>query len=412
MSKERLLSRFLSYVKIDTEADPFSKTSPSSEKQKDLSRILLAELQKMGIEKVDMTEHGYVYAHIPARGESKAPAICFCAHVDTAPDCSGKDVKPRVFRDYQGEKITYPLDPALELSPVTYPHIAEKKGHTIVTASGDTLLGGDDKAGVAIIMEAAERITNDPSNDHGPIVLLFTTDEEVGRGVDHVEMEKLGARFGYTLDGGPLGSLEDETFSADSATISIKGVSVHPGYAKGIMKNAIKIAGEIVAKLPKNKLCPESTSGREGFVHPTNISGDLESASISFIIRNFDTNKLDEHFKVIEQIANEVVSGYPGASLTIERNEQYRNMKEVLDRYPEVVDHAVEAIHRAGIELKKGSIRGGTDGSRLSFMGLPCPNLFAGEQAIHSKLEWVSLEDMEKSVEVIQHLVAIWHEKS
>lgn len=412
MSKERLLSRFLSYVKIDTEADPFSKTSPSSEKQKDLSRLLLQELLAMGIEQTEMTEHGYIYAHIPARGDSNAPAICFCAHVDTAPDCSGKDVKPRVFKDYQGEKITYPLDPQLELSPDTYPHLAEKIGHTIITASGDTLLGGDDKAGVAIIMEAAERMIKNDSFEHGPVVLLFTTDEEVGRGVDHVDMKKLGARFGYTLDGGPLGSLEDETFSADSATVKIKGVSVHPGYAKGVMKNAIKIAGEIVSRLPKDTLCPEATEGREGFVHPTNISGDLENASISFIIRDFDTKKLDEHFQVIENIAQEVVKGYPGASVSLERNVQYRNMKEILDEYPEVVDNAVEAIHRAGIEIKKGSIRGGTDGSRLSFMGMPCPNLFAGEQAIHSKLEWVSLEDMEKSVEVIHHLLSIWNEKS
>ena len=411
MSKERLLSRFLKYVKIDTEADPFSDTSPSSEKQKDLSRVLASELKAFGVKNVELTEHGYVYAHIPASTNSNAPAICFCAHVDTAPDCSGKDVKPRVFHDYSGEAIKYPLDSSLELSPATYPHIAEKKGHTIITASGDTLLGGDDKAGVAIIMEAIERLVGGDM-DHGPVVALFTTDEEIGKGVDHVDMKKLKAKFGYTLDGGPVGTLEDETFSADSVTIKIKGVSAHPGYAKGVMKSAIKIAGDIITGLPKDHLSPETTSGKEGFIHPTHIQGDLENASITLLLRDFNTAKLDDHFKVLKDITDSVIAKYEGASVKLERTEQYRNMKEILDDHPEVVNYAIEAITQTGLEAKKGSIRGGTDGSRLSFMGLPCPNLFAGEQAIHSKLEWVSLEDMEKAVEMVSNLISIWHKNS
>lgn len=412
MSKERLLDRFLRYVMIDTEADPFSGTVPSSNKQKDLSRLLVDELKDMGIPNVIMTEHGYVYAHIPTKGKSQAPGICFCAHVDTAPDCSGKDVKPRVIENYQGQVIRYPLDNSLELSPDTYPHISEKMGNTIITASGDTLLGGDDKAGVAIIMEAAQRLLENEPSSHGPITLLFTTDEEIGKGVDHVDMELVGAKFGYTLDGGPLGTMEDETFSADSATLRIRGISAHPGYAKGQMKNAIKIAGEILAELPKDHLCPEATEGKEGFIHPTHITGDLETAEISFLLRDFDTKKLDDHFLVLYTIAERIVKRFPGANFSFERKEQYRNMKEVLDLHPEVVDYAMIAMERAGISPKKGSIRGGTDGSRLSFMGLPCPNLFAGEQAIHSKMEWVALEDMEKAVDVLAHLINVWHEKS
>lgn len=411
MSKERLLNRFLEYVQIDTEANPFSRTSPSSEKQKDLSAVLVKQLKDMGLGRVEMTEHGYVYAHVPAQGDSAAPAICFCAHVDTAPDVSGRDVKPRVIREYDGEPILYPLDDKLELSPKTYPHLASKAGHTIITASGDTLLGGDDKAGVAIIMEATQRLLEEQPFDRGEIKLLFTTDEEVGRGVDHVDIEKLGAKYGYTLDGGAVGTLEDETFSADAVEVKIKGVSAHPGYAKGVMKSALKIAAELVNSLPKDRLCPEMTAEKQGFIHPTHISGDIDEAKVSLLLRDFVTEKLDEHFKVLEDIANAVIAGYPGASLELERKTQYRNMKEVLDKHPQVVANAMEAIRRTGLIPLKGSIRGGTDGSRLSFMGLPCPNLFAGEQAIHSKLEWVSLEDMEKAVEMVMELARVWHER-
>lgn len=412
MSELRLLERFLRYVKIDTQSDPSSDSSPTTEKQKNLSRLLVEELINMGVTEAEMTEHGYVYAHIPATGPNPAPPICFCAHVDTAPDCSGKDVVPQIFRNYDGGEIRYPDDPELVLSPAIYPILGDKKEHTIITASGQTLLGGDDKAGVAIIMEAINRLLEDRSFPHGPIKLLFTTDEEVGRGVDHVDIDRLGAKYGYTLDGGPIGTLEDETFSADAMTIYVQGVSAHPGYAKGIMKNAIKIAAEILAALPKDKFCPEATEGRAGFVHPTNISGELGEAEISFLLRDFDTTKLDEHASLLESTAKEVIANYPGASVRFERKEQYRNMKEVLDQHPEVVANAEQAIRRTGLAPEKGSIRGGTDGSRLSFMGLPCPNLFAGEQAIHSRIEWVSLQDMEKSVETVTHLCSVWYEKS
>lgn len=407
-----VLDRFLRYVQIDTQSDASSPTCPSTEKQKDLSRLLVEELKAMGVEDAHLDEKGYVYATIPSNTEKEVPVICFCSHVDTAPDCSGKDVKPIVHKNYQGQDITLPDDTSEVISPNDHPELKNQIGNDIVTASGTTLLGADDKAGVAEIMDAAHHLMSNPDIKHGKIRILFTPDEEIGRGVNEVDMEKLGADFGYTMDGETVGSMEDETFSADGATIEIQGVAVHPGYAKGKMEHAIKIAAEIVARLPKYHLTPETTSGRQGFIHPTGIEGVLEKAKISFIVRDFTEEKLHAHEALLEKIMNEVMMHYPHSSAKLTVKEQYRNMKVVLDKHPEVAQNAYEAIERTGLKPKKSSIRGGTDGSRLSFMGLPCPNIFAGGHSFHSRQEWVAVQDMEKAVETIVHLCMIWEEKA
>lgn len=404
--------RFMRYVQVDTQSDPLSENHPTSAKQKDLSSLLAAELTAMGIPDAHMDEYGYVYATIPSNTSKKVPVICFCAHVDTAPDCSGTHVKPILHKKYDGKDITLPDDTTQILRVKDYPYLSNHIGNDIITASGLTLLGSDDKAGVAEIMDMAHYLVTHPEVKHGAIKILFTPDEEVGLGTAKVDLKKLGADYGYTLDGGDAGSLEDETFSADGVQISVHGVISHPGYAKDKMVNALKIAGEILSALPKNEWSPETTEGKQGFVHPVRTEGIAEKATIDFIIRDFDTKKLNEHEARLKEIATSVVKKYPGASMDFTVKEQYRNMKEILDQNPSVVDYAADAIQRAGLMLKKESIRGGTDGSRLSFMGLPCPNLFAGEQAIHSKLEWIGVKDMNKAVETMVHLAMIWEERS
>lgn len=404
--------RFQRYVQIDTQSDPQSSSAPTTEKQKDLSKILAEELQQMGIADAHMDEWGYVYATIPSTSNKNVPVICFCAHVDTAPDCSGTGVKPILHKNYQGQDIVLPDDKTQVLRLSEYPYLKTQFGNDIITASGTTLLGSDDKAGVAEIMDLANFLMSNKGIKHGEIKILFTPDEEVGRGVANVNMKKLGADFGYTLDGGEVGSLEDETFSADGVQVIIHGVIAHPGYAKDKMINAMKIAGEILAALPKDRLSPESTDGKRGFIHPVRLEGIAEKCTIDFIIRDFETDGLIKKEDYLRTQIEERLRTYPKASFEFHVTEQYRNMKEVLDVKPHVVDYAKEAIARAGIELKMESIRGGTDGSRLSFMGLPCPNLFAGEQAIHSKLEWISVQDMNKAVETMVHLVQVCEEKS
>ena len=404
--------RFLRYVQIDTQSDPQSTSHPTTEKQKELSRILVDELKKMGIKNAEMDEWGYVYATIPSNTDKKVPVICFCAHVDTAPDCSGTNVKPIVHKNYQGQDIVLPDDPTQVLRMSEYPYLQEQIGNDIITASGNTLLGADDKAGVATIMDLANFLVSHKDVKHGEIKLLFTPDEEVGKGTAKIDINKLGADFAYTLDGGDAGSLEDETFSADGVQVIIHGVIAHPGYAKGKMVNAMKIAGEILAALPKDRLSPESTDGKRGFIHPVRIEGMAEKCTIEFIIRDFDTAGLKKKEDYLRTQIEELLRLYPKASFEYVVTEQYRNMKEVLDLHPRVIAYAREAIEKAGLEVKIESIRGGTDGSRLSFMGLPCPNLFAGEQAIHSKLEHVSVQDMNKAVETMVHLVSIWEENS
>jgi tripeptide aminopeptidase len=404
--------RFLRYVQIDTQSDPLSKSNPSTEKQKDLSKILAEELKQLGVADAHMDEWGYVYATIPSNTEKKVPVICFCAHVDTAPDCSGTDVKPIVHTNYQGHDIVLPDDTTQILKTSDYPYLQTQFGNDIITASGKTLLGSDDKAGVAEIMDLANFLMTNKDVKHGEIKILFTPDEEVGRGTEKIDLKKLGADFAYTLDGGNAGSLEDETFSADGVEVMIHGVIAHPGYAKGKMINAMKIAGEILAALPKDRLSPESTEGKRGFIHPVRLAGVAEKCAIDFIIRDFETKGLQKKEDYLRTQIEELMRLYPKATFEYKVTEQYRNMKEILLLHPQVVDHAKEAIKRAGLKLKMESIRGGTDGSRLSFMGLPCPNLFAGEQAIHSKLEFISVQDMNKAVETMVHLVSIWNEKS
>jgi tripeptide aminopeptidase len=404
--------RFMRYVQIDTQSDPLSQSQPTTEKQKNLSILLVEELQSMGIADAHMDEYGYVYATIPANTTKKVPVVCFCAHVDTAPDASGTGVKPILHKNYQGQEITFPDDNTLVLKKDDFPYMERLKGHDIITASGKTLLGSDDKAGVAEIMDAANFWMTHPEIKHGTIRLLFTPDEEVGKGTVKVDLKKLGADFGYTLDGGEAGSLEDETFSADSVQLIINGVITHPGYAKDKMVNALKIAGDVLASLPRAELSPETTHEKQGFIHPIRVDGIAEKATIDFIIRDFVTDGLKKKEDFLLSVVEMVMENYPKASFDFKVTEQYRNMKEILDMHPQVVDYAKEAIARAGLSLKMESIRGGTDGSRLSFMGLPCPNLFAGEQAIHSKLEFISVQDMNKAVETIIHIAEIWEEKS
>lgn len=408
---ESILQRFIRYVKIDTQSDPHSSTVPSTEKQKDLQRLLVKELLEMGINDAHMDNLGYVYATIPSNVDKDVPVICFCSHVDTSSDCSGKNVQPLVHRNYEGQDLVLPDDSSVVIRLSEHPDLQDQIGNDIVTASGTTLLGADNKAGVSAIMQAVQFWAEHPSHPHGTVKILFTPDEEIGRGVDHVDLGKLAARYAYTIDGETLGSIEDETFSADGAVLTIKGISSHPGFAKGKMVNALKILGEIIAKLPK-KLSPEHTEEKEGFIHPTDIKGSVEEAKLSFILRDFDTEMLANHAIVLEKIAQDVVKQYPGATFTLDISEQYRNMKEVLDKHPYVTDVAVKAIEAAGLVVKKQSIRGGTDGSRLSFMGLPCPNIFAGEHAFHGKEEWVSVQDMLKSAEVIIHTARIWTERN
>ncbi len=404
--------RFLRYVQIDTQSDPQSATHPTTEKQKDLSKLLAEELKQIGIADAHMDEWGYVYATIPSTTNKKVPVICFCAHVDTAPDCSGTNVKPLVHKNYQGQDIVLPDDKSQVLRLSEYPYLKTQMGNDIITASGNTLLGSDDKAGVAEIMDLANFLMANKNIKHGEIKILFTPDEEVGKGTAKVDLIKLGADFGYTLDGGEAGSLEDETFSADGVQVIIHGVIAHPGYAKDKMINAMKIAGEILAALPKDRLSPESTDGKRGFIHPVRLEGIAEKCTIDFIIRDFDTEGLVKKEDYLRTQIEERLRTYPKASFEFHVQEQYRNMKEILDANTQVVDFAKEAITMAGLELKMESIRGGTDGSRLSFMGLPCPNLFAGEQGIHSKLEHISVQDMNKAVETMVHLVMVCEEKS
>jgi tripeptide aminopeptidase len=410
--KHTVTERFLRYVVIDTQSDPESPTYPSTEKQKDLGRLLVSELQAMGIGDAHLDPHGYVYATIPATTDKKVPVICFCSHMDTSPDCTGKNVRPQIVKNYRGGDIMLPADPAQVIRAAEHPALSDQIGNDIITTDGTTLLGADNKAGVAEIMDAAHFLVHNPQVKHGTIKILFTPDEEIGRGVDKVDLKKLGADFAYTIDGETAGHIEDETFSADGATITIEGVSTHPGFAKGKMEHAIKIAAAILERLPKTTCSPETTEGKEGFLHPIAISGALEQARVDFIVRDFTEAGLKEKEALLEAIVKEVMKAYPRSTYRMEVRQQYRNMKQVIDRHPEIVDYAAEAIRRAGLTPMKTSIRGGTDGSRLSFMGLPCPNIFAGEHAFHSRLEWVSRQDMEKAVQTIVHLAMIWEERA
>lgn len=407
-----LAERFMKYVKIDTQSDASSPTTPSTSKQKNLGKILVEELLAIGINDAHLDEYGYVYATISATTEKKVPVICFCSHMDTSPDSSGENVKPIVHKNYQGEDLVLPDDKNIVLRLSEHRDLKNQIGNDIITASGLTLLGADDKAGLAEIMEAATYLMQNPQIKHGIIKILFTPDEEIGRGVDKADLKKLGAEFAYTMDGETLGSIEDETFSADGAKLVVNGVSAHPGFAKGKMESAIKILADVISALPKDRLSAESTSQKEGFIHPVGMSGTAEQAEASFILRDFDNDLLKAHGETLDSIVKEVMKAYPKSTYTLTIKEQYRNMKEVLDKYPQIMENGIEALKRAGLNPIIRSIRGGTDGSRLSFMGLPCPNIFTGGHAFHGKQEWVAIQDMVKSVETIVHLAQVWEERA
>lgn len=404
--------RFLRYVQIDTQSDPFSESFPSTAKQKDLGRLLVSELQAMGLDDAVMDDFGYVMATVPSNTEKTVPVICLCAHMDTSPDCSGAGVKPVTHHGYEGGEIVLPDAPDQVLSPENHPALADQVGNDIITASGHTLLGADNKAGIAEIMDAAHYFMTHPECRHGAVRLLFTPDEEIGRGVEKLDMNRLGAEVGYTIDGETVGSLEDENFCADKARINIDGVSTHPGMAKGKLVNALKAASALLGMLPADRLSPETTEGRQGFIHPLYVQGSAEKATIELLLRDFSIEGLQAQAGLLKNALNEVLKRYAGAQGEIEVTPQYRNMKEILERHPQVTTNAEEAIRRAGLQPKRHAIRGGTDGAMLCFKGLPCPNIFAGEHAFHSRQEWVSIQDMEKAVEVIVNLCKIWEEKA
>ncbi len=408
-----VLDRFLRYVTYDTQSRERASTYPSTPGQLTLLRDLVAELRTMGITDADIDQHGYVMATIPATTRKAAvPVIGFIAHVDTSPEMSGAGVRPLVHRAYDGRDLILPDDPSAVLTEAGIPYLAECHGHDIVTASGTTLLGADNKSGVAEIMAAAERLMAQPEIAHGAIRIAFTPDEEVGQGTKHFDVARFGARYAYTMDGGARGELEYESFSADAMTVTFRGFNTHPGYAKGHMVNAIKLAARFIDRLPPERMSPETTDGREGFVHPYVVEASVERTSVKLLIRDFNTQELATKERLLRALAAEVAGEVPGAAFDAEVEESYRNMREVIDDHPVVVDHARRAIARAGLTVRERPIRGGTDGSRLSFMGLPTPNIFAGEQNFHSRLEWVSVQDMEKAVDVIVELARIWEEQA
>jgi tripeptide aminopeptidase len=409
--KTSALERFLRYAAIDTRSDEHSTTVPSTPGQLVLLRRLVDELQALGLHDAAMDEFGYVMATIPSTSpRSGLPAIGFIAHVDTSPEMPGHDVRPIVHERYDGRDLVLPDDPSLVLRASDNPALASQIGHDIVTASGLTLLGADDKAGVAAIVAAAEYLMARPDIIHGPLRLAFTPDEEIGRGADHFDVARFGAVCAYTLDGGGRGELEIESFSADAITATFKGFNTHPGYAQGRMVNAIKVAADFIARFPRGDMSPESTSGHEGYLHPYQVQASVDRTSVKVLVRDFVTARLKDKEAVVERLARDAAAAHPGSSVEFVVEESYRNMREVLDRHPQVADYAREAIRRAGMTPIERPIRGGTDGSRLSFMGLPTPNLFAGEHNFHSRLEWVSAQDMDKAVEVIVRLAETWAE--
>jgi tripeptide aminopeptidase len=403
------LSRFLKYVTFDTRSDEQSTTFPSTPGQLVLLKELVAELHALGLEDAAMDQYGYVMATVPpTAGCEHAPVIGFIAHVDTSPEMPGHDVRPIVHRQYDGGDLGFPDDPSAVLRASDNPALAAQIGNTIITASGLTLLGSDDKAGVAEIVAAVEYLLAHPDVAHGPIRIAFTPDEEIGRGANHFDVERFGATCAYTLDGGSRGELEFESFSADAITVKFKGFNTHPGYAKGRMVNAIRMASDFVTRLPRDTMSPETTEGYEGYLHPYQVQASVDCTTVKVLVRDFVTSKLKDKEMYVQQLAQDVVRGHPGSSVEFTIDESYRNMREVLERHPQVVDYARRAIRLSGMEPIEKPIRGGTDGSRLSFMGLPTPNLFAGEHNFHSRLEWVSAQDMDKAVEVIVRLCEIW----
>ncbi len=407
-----VVERFLRYVKYDTQSLEESSTFPSTEKQKVLGQVLADELREIGMQNVELDEFGYVYAELPSNTDKDVPPIGFLAHMDTSPEVSGANVNPVIYKNYDGGKIVLPADPTQVIDPEEHPDLKEQIGNDIITADGTTLLGADNKAGLAEIIDAMRYLIQHPEIKHGPIKVCFTPDEEVGRGTEKIRLDRFGAKYAYTVDGESLGEIENETFCADTVILTIQGFNCHPGYAKNKLVNAIKIAADFIEQLPKDRLSPETTEAREGYVHPYVVNGGVDVTTIKILIRDFEESGLKEKEEFLKKLAETVISKYPKASFKFEVQQSYRNMRYVLDQHPQVVQYALEAVERAGIKPKLNIIRGGTDGSRLSYMGLPCPNIFAGEHAFHSRLEWISVQDMQKAVDVIVNLCQIWEEKS
>ncbi len=405
------LDRFLNYVKYDTQSAEEAKTFPSTEKQKELGKVLVEELKQLGLKDAEMDDNGYVMAFLPGNVDHSVPTIGFIAHMDTSPDVSGKNVNPVIHKNYQGGDIEL-AESDIVIKASENPALADNVGNDIITSDGTTLLGADNKAGIAEILDALHYLVTHPEIKHGDIKVAVTPDEEVGRGADYFDVKKFAADFAYTIDGETLGEVEDETFCADSVTLTINGVNVHPGYAKGKLVNAIKIASEIIDHLPKDSLSPETTEKREGYVHPHVMNGTVEQATVKWLIRDFIVDGLKEKEKYLKELCNDVLQNYPQASFDFKIDEYYRNMKNKLDEDPRIVDYALEAVERAGLKPKKTMIRGGTDGARLSYMGLLTPNIFTGGHNFHSKQEWISVQDMQKAVDVIVELVKVWTEKS
>jgi tripeptide aminopeptidase len=406
-----LLQRFCRYVQTDTQADEAAKSYPSSPGQLELGRLLKEELLALGVKDAAQDEHGIVLATVPATQARNCPVIAWIAHVDTSPETTGRSVKPIVHRDYDGSDIVLPGDRAKVIRVADNPELAALKGKTLVTTDGTTLLGADDKAGIAVIMSAAAHLMAHPEIAHGPIRICFTCDEEIGRGVDHLDLKKLGAHVGYTLDGGGTGEIDGETFSADLAVVAITGVNIHPAIAKGRMLNAVRIAGAFLDRMPWKALAPESTSDRDGFLHPYKIEGGVGAVTLRILLRDFDTAKLAEKAKLLQNIAYLLMLEHPGASIDVKVTPQYRNMAEGLAKEPRALDFAEEAMKRVGLTPKRTIVRGGTDGSRLTELGLPTPNLSCGEHNLHSPLEWTCLEEMEIAMRVLVELARVWGER-
>ncbi|NOY60878.1 MAG: peptidase T [Calditrichaeota bacterium] len=404
--------RFLHYTTFDTQSSEESETFPSTEKQKELAKVLVQELLDMGVQDAAMDENGYVMATLPANTDKTVPVVGLIAHMDTSPDVTGKDVKAQIHKNYDGGDIVLPGDSSVVIKADENPALAQQIGNDIITSDGTTLLGADNKAGIAEIFDAINHLVKHPEIKHGTIKIAVTPDEEIGKGADKFDIKKFAADYAYTIDGETLGEIEDETFCADSVTMTITGVNVHPGYAKNKLVNAIKIATEIIEQLPKDSLSPETTEKREGYVHPHQFNGNVEEAVIKFLIRDFTVDGLNEKETYLKKLADKVLAEHPKASLDFKVDEYYRNMKYKIDQDPKVVEYALEAVRRAGIEPVKNIIRGGTDGARLSYDGLLTPNVFTGGHNFHSKQEWISIQDMQKAVEVIVNLVQVWVEKS
>jgi tripeptide aminopeptidase len=411
--KSRLfLDRFLDYVRYDTQSSENSDTYPSTLKQLELSKRLVQDLWEIGLSEIEMTDHGYVFATLLSNVSQAVPTIGFIAHIDTSPEVSGANVNLVIHKKYKGGNIGLKKDKNQVIEFENNPALRDCMGHDIITTDGTTLLGADDKAGVAEIIGAMQYLVENPTIKHGKIRIAFTVDEEVGEGTKHFDIKKFGAEYAYTVDGETAGEIETETFCADTAIVTIKGINMHPGYAKNRMINGIKIAAEFLEKLPKDGMSPETTEGREGYLHPHAFKGSVENTELTFLVRDFEEDGLKEKEHFLQMLCKKFMTKYPGAELTLTVKESYRNMKQILDKYPLVVEYALEAVRRTGIQAKKTFIRGGTDGARLSFSGLPTPNIFAGGHNFHSKKEWISIQDMERSVETIVNLCAIWAEKS